>query len=166
MPKRLLVTFDDSSADTQVLQAGTVGGSGGTIAMPPTRSGKLSLMVRGLDAAGNESAASAAKVIHTRVDRTKPRIRRVTAKRVARGVWKIAWSRPVDDDRVIVVIVQSRTKHSKAWRDETSVACIKCMTHANAHIALSTIGFSPDAYQFRVIPIDRAYNFGHAVIAK
>lgn len=166
-PKRLVVTLANNPDSTQLLQAGTVGGAGGVIGIPPTRSGKLTLILRAFDAAGNESGASAPKAIATAVDKAKPRIRAASAKALGRGNWRLAWARPADNDRVIDVLVERRKAGTSKWQYEYDYVCVACWTKRNARVVTSGLHYGlPGKWQFRFTPYDRAGNRGVPVVAK
>lgn len=165
-PKRLLVTLANPGG-SQLLEAGTVAGAGGIIGVPPTRSGKLLVILRALDAAGNESAASAPRTITVDKDRKKPRIASASAKPLGNGRWQLAWSRPVDDDRVVDVLIERRRPGTTKWHYEYAYSCLACWTKANARIETKSRHWAlPGKWQFRFTPYDRAGNKGVAAVTK
>lgn len=165
-PTRLLVTYANPGGET-LLEAGTVPGAGGVIGVPPTRSGKLILIVRALDAAGNESGASAPRALKVDKDRTRPRIAKAAARSLGKGRWQLSWARPVDDDRVVAVLVERRRPGTSAWHYEYDYTCEACWTKVTAKIATAGRHWAlPGKWQFRFTPYDRAGNKGTPVVAK
>jgi secreted trypsin-like serine protease len=137
-----------------------------SVPLPPTRSGRITALVRSIDADGNESTSSAKARVATKVDRTPPAIARARAVLVRPGYWKISWTRPVDNDRVVAVVVERRKVGSTRWTYDYAYECTDCWTSARAHV--TTVGVTsglPGKWQWRVTPVDRALNRGKTVAA-
>lgn len=140
------------------------------IALPlaPSKNGKLTVRLRAVDADGNESVSSPKLTVRTKVDRVAPRLRAATARSLGAGYWKLSWSKPADDDRVVAVLVETRKLGSKGkWKADSVVECEQCWVNARGRVALTgyTYGLK-GKWQFRVTPVDRALNHGASVIAK
>ncbi|MCW2950226.1 MAG: peptidase and chymotrypsin/Hap [Thermoleophilia bacterium] len=138
------------------------------VPLPPSRSGRLAVRVRALDSVGNESVSSPRFRVRTKIDRMAPRLGAVTVRALGRGYWRLSWARPVDNDRVIALAVQRRKLGATRWvYDAVEFDCDDCWVNAKSRLQRSGIvSERPGSWQFRLIPIDRALNFGTPVVAR
>jgi hypothetical protein len=96
-----------------------------------------------------------------------PRIGKASARSLGKGYWKLTWTRPIDNDRVVAVSIDRRRAGSKRWIPTDSYECVGCWNSRTAHVQLSSYEQAPAGkWQWRITPIDRALNYGKPVLAK